>query len=88
MSDGPRGFLFMPAFPSEKIWVAPFHTAGVENADSYLLVDPVRFDEPLRGHISQPGDRIPQDHMLQQLLQLQIITGNCSEAKKIRNKSI
>lgn len=38
----------MPAFPSgwQNIWVAPFHTAGVENADRYLSVYPIRSDDP------------------------------------------
>lgn len=35
----PRRLLFMPAFAYDwqRIWEAPFHTAGVENADSYLF---------------------------------------------------
>lgn len=53
-----------PLSHPRKIWVAPFHTAGVENADGYLSVYPIRSDDPpQRGHISQPGDRNPQDHM-------------------------
>lgn len=50
----PRGFLFMPAFPSDwqKIRVAPFHTAGVENADSHLSIDPIRSDEPTPGGLT------------------------------------
>lgn len=51
----------MPAFPLEKkkIWVAPFHTAGVENADRYHSVYQFRSDDPCRDRISPAGDRIP-----------------------------
>lgn len=53
-------FSCQPSRPKE-IWVAPFHTAGVENADRYHSVYHIRSDDPQRDHISLPGDRIPQD---------------------------
>lgn len=43
---------------------APFHTAGVENADRSLSVYPNRSDNPQRGQISQPGDRSRRGHMI------------------------
>lgn len=59
----------MPAFPLEKkIWVAPFHTAGVENADRYHSVYQFRSDDPWRDRIS-----------LQIQLLHQMETRKCSE---------
>ena len=55
MSAIPRGFLFMPASPGHGwqriqggggVGGAPFHTAGVENADSHRSAHPAGSDDP------------------------------------------
>lgn len=71
MSAVPRGFLFMPAFPSDwqKIWVAPFHTSGVEKADNYLSVYAIRSDDPPPPEEWHFTRRWPRGYVIQRLLQ-------------------
>lgn len=96
MSAIPRRFLFMPTFPSgwRKIRVAPFHTAAVENADRYPSVcishqiwwpqqRPCRHDL-----LTFHNQVIPPDHVIQQLLQPQILTWKCSIAKTFSFKCV